>query len=315
MVDAITLDQWNEAYDLWINSRRSENTKRSYQESFKDLLGYLNKPINSLTRSDLVRWMNSLIGRELSGKTICVKINAISSFFNYIKDLYVVLDEHGLEIPAINSNPTIGLKRPADRPVREIYYPNGDEIKKLLSVIDRTTINGNRDYAMLVSYIILGRRNTEVRQLKWGDFDFRKDPVTYLWSGKGKRNQKAECPKVVWDLILGYLKFANKLDKIKREDYIFTAMNNKYGNNPITMQEVGRMVKKYAKNADLDYERIHPHSLRHSATMLRVESGQNLLDISSYLGHSSASTTQAYLHQLQGNKDNNAEKVASLLGL
>jgi site-specific recombinase XerD len=90
-LETISLEQWTDAYDLWLNSRRSESTKRAYKDAFNDLLTYVNKPINSVTRSDVNRWMAYMIGRKLAGKTICLKVNAISSFYNYIKELYLIL--------------------------------------------------------------------------------------------------------------------------------------------------------------------------------------------------------------------------------
>ena len=78
---------------------------------------------------------------------------------------------------------------------------------------------------------------------------------------------------------------------------------------------VGRLVKKYARRAGLDPNRLTVHTLRHTAAMLRKEAGEGLEDISAFLGHSSLAITQIYLHRLEGQPDHAWQRVADLLGL
>lgn len=86
-------------------------------------------------------------------------------------------------------------------------------------------------------------------------------------------------------------------------------------NRPLSSREVGRLLKKYSKNAGLDPSKIRVHTLRHTAAMLRKQAGDDIDQISSFLGHSSLSTTQIYLHRLSGQTDSSWLRVAALLGL
>jgi integrase len=60
---------------------------------------------------------------------------------------------------------------------------------------------------------------------------------------------------------------------------------------------------------------MHVHCLRHTAAMLRMEAGENVNDISSFLGHSSINTTQLVQIELGGRQDKSWDAVAGMLGL
>lgn len=107
-----------------------------------------------------------------------------------------------------------------------------------------------------------------------------------------------------------YLQAAGRLGTMQEGDYIF-AIDGK----PLSAQRLRRLVKKYARLAGLDEEKVKVHTLRHTAAMLRKDAGDPLDVISAFLAHSNLAVTQIYLHQVEGQRDYSWSRVEELLGL
>jgi site-specific recombinase XerD len=81
--------------------------------------------------------------------------------------------------------------------------------------------------------------------------------------------------------------------------------------------QVFRLVKRIATEAGLTPEevaKVHPHAIRHFAANAMVEGGKDLREVQHILGHSSVTTTESYLEDIDGDvKLSGQEAVLSYL--
>jgi site-specific recombinase XerD len=307
--------EWREAYDLWMAGLRSDGTRRAYALAWCFFLDFVEKTPDQVGRSDVARWVDAMRKRGLSACTRQQRLAAISSFFAFVaEDFTKVVD--GQEVALHSANPAAGRRfREHINPYGKAIHLGVTEVRQLLDAVRRkTTPIAQRDYALYLAYLLTGRRNTEIRQLRWGDLEQSGGRVWYRWSGKGKHDQRYEMPLPVWQAIRAALAAAGRLESIQPGDYIFTALRCRRA-TPISMREVGRRLKLYCVQAGLNAGAIHVHTLRHSAAMLRKLAGDDLEVICHFLGHSNVGVTQIYMHSIEGNRDESWSKAADLLGL
>jgi len=318
---------WAEAFQLWLASRGSEHTRRVYRHTWEVFLNYTEKQPWEVNRADVARWIDEQRRLGLSEATLMQRVAALSSFYEYCRSEYEITTPDGRIVSLHDSNPAAGKSlRVKIDPYGKARYLSSTEARALLKAIPRDSVRGLRDYALFLFYLATGRRNSEVRLLRWGDFEQGDGRVWYRWSGKGKKNQRYECPREAWEAICAYLKADGRLEDMRLEDYIFTALSERAARlpnvgkgfkarRPISMREVSRLLKLYARRAGLDPVKLKVHTLRHTAAMLRKETGSPVDEICKFLSHSSLAVTQIYVHTVEGHADPNWVKVEALLGL
>lgn len=271
---------------------------------------------------------------KLSKGSIAQRVAALSSFYIYVSKVHTILQPDGLQRPIYDLNPVAAMSRKDIYAFHDAIALNAEQIAALLVAIrSNHSITGLRDFALFSTYIYTGRRNSEIRELTWGDISDDGKQYKALTKGKKDHYEKADLPSPAYKAIVRYLKAAKRFETMQPGDFIFIAhsdrakhlrsrsgqpiVNDTYapGLHAISSREVGRVLKKYSRKAGLDESKIHVHVLRHSAAMLRKAVGDSVDAISKMLGHASLNTTMIYLDHMEGHKDVSWRKVEALIGL
>lgn len=322
------------AFHQWMTELSSSNTRRAYTRAWSDLLRHAGKHPWEITCSDLRDWVDDLSKRPCGKKTgyssatINQYIAAVSSFYRFAIERCPIVTGDGRERPLhTGPNPALAVQRPNNTGFRRANYLDADALTAILAVIPRHTVQGLRDLALFLGYILTGRRNTEWRCLRWGDITHHNTAIHHTWNGKGKESQRHELAPPVWDAIRNYLRAAGRLNNIQPGDYVFVPLNDRAAHlpnvpsdewtrsRPLSLGHVNRLLKKYARRAGLDPANVTVHTLRHSFAMLLDSLGVDVNTISKRLGHSNLNTTTIYLDHIKGVPDSTWRQAAATLKL
>jgi len=156
-----------------------------------------------------------------------------------------------------------------------------------------------RDRALLELLYAAGLRVSELTGLNVPDMDQKERMLRVR--GKGNKERIVPYGAKAQDALDAYwpareqllLKAATKRGRAELPHAQAIFLN--YTGQRLTQRSVGRIVKKYVRLINVNWD-LHPHSLRHAFATHLLADGADLRAIQELLGHQSLSTTQKYTH-------------------
>jgi site-specific recombinase XerD len=169
-----------------------------------------------------------------------------------------------------------------------VGYLDKAEMDAMLQLINRRTVLGNRNYAILLFLYNTGARADEAAHVHTIDLALGKSPSVRI---TGKGNKVRVCP--LWPHTAEILKplVTGRVDG----DYLFRNMRG----TPLTRFGIYRLVQDAAIRASLSIptlrsKRISPHIIRHTTAVHLLRAGVDINTIRAWLGHVSLDTTNIY---------------------
>ena len=277
----------------------SQRTVEGYARMLWPFLGGFRSPAE-VTPAHVLAWAHGrgLSGREPSSATVGARIACLSSYYRFLIRMQVTL-----------SNPCDALERP--KGVQSVARGLGaDEVRRLLAVIP-DTVAGRRDRALLLTFVLTGRRRSEVINLTAGDISVEGETAFYRYRGKGGKTGRRELPRPAYGALCASLSDAGlSLATMAPTASLWQAGAGERG---ITGSTFYGHFRTYLRAAGLPLSGLH--ILRHSAAKLRRDAGASVEAVSSFLDHSSLSVTSVYLRRLEGETDRTWADVASAIGV
>lgn len=267
----------------------SRNTQASYRDTLALLLPFVatkaKKPIDLLSIQDLsadrVRTFLHYLEQERKCliTTRNVRLAAIHAFARFVAEHS---PEHVDWCAQVRGVP---FKKSCKAPAT---YLDKNEMDALLNAPNRNSVQGARDYMMLLFMYNTGARANEVARLTVGNLNLI-DPPSVKLAGKG--NKTRICP--LWSLTAKLL--APVVAGRSPEDPAF--LNRRH--QPITRFGIHALVERCAQTAmqnleSLRAKRISPHTIRHTTAMHLLRAGVDINTIRAWLGHVSVDTTNVY---------------------
>ena len=219
---------------------------------------------------------------SLTYKTVEQNICSLRAFFRFLNQEGTLTTDFAAKMPKIKAR-------------KQTTIPSvwtQDELKKLISVIDRGSPKGKRDYAIILVACRLGLRCGDVKKLSFDNFNWTEKKLCFIQS---KTKQEMELPLVAdvgW-AVIDYLKHGRpKVDS----QYVFVRHVAPF--LPFSKGDhLNQMIKSYMEKAHIPSlkRRRGMHSLRHTMASYLLEKDTPLPVISDILGHLNTNSTATYL--------------------
>lgn len=261
----------------------SNNSISSYVLDIKKLVGYLKKhdiksnPIS--IKALIVQEFIYDTAKTLSARSQSRLISALRGFFDYL----VFEDYRDTNPLELIESPKIGRKLPDTLSI--------EEIDTLISAIDLTSPQGERNRSIIETLYSCGLRVSELTNLKISDLFF--DEGFIKVTGKGNKQRFVPISPLTQKYINLYKKEVRPHIPII-EEYRDTLFLNRRGKQ-LTRAMIFTIVKQLAEKASI-HKTISPHTFRHSFATHLLENGADLRAIQLMLGHESITTTEIYMH-------------------
>ena len=279
---------WNNyinSYQSYLRIERglSKNTIDNYSFDIERLCLFLDEnaiavsPIK-ISEETIQQFIYS-VSKEVNPRSQARIISGLKSFFSYL-----IFEDYRQDNPMeLIETPKTGRKLPDTLSV--------EEIDALISAIDLSSNEGERNRAMLETLYGCGLRVSELVSLKISDLFF--DEGFIKITGKGNKQRFVPIGNLTQKYIHIYKNNIRTHLTIKKgyEDTLFL---NRRGNQ-LSRAMIFTIIKDLAIQINLN-KSISPHTLRHSFATHLLENGADLRSIQLMLGHESITTTEIYVH-------------------
>ena len=259
----------------------SKNSIDAYMRDLQKLLDFAEEEqlsLKTIKLSNIEALLAEQYDKEISPRSLSRIISGLKSFFGFM-----VLYEYRQDNPTeLLESPKIGLKLPITLSI--------EEIDKILSVIDVSTTEGTRNYAVFETLYSCGLRVSELTNLRFQDLYF--DEGFIRVEGKGGKQRLVPISDIAIQKINNWIDHRKQINiKKGSEDILFISKRG----NAISRITVFYYARLYAEMAGIEKE-ISPHVFRHSFATHLLERGANIRVIQEMLGHEKISTTEIYTH-------------------
>ena len=252
--------KWNESisdYNHFLKIERglSSHTIQSYIRDIKKLITFVDKKKISCSpieiNEDLIQEFVYEIAKEISPRSQARIISGLRSYFDYL-----IFENYRASNPTdLIETPKIGIKLPDTL--------SKEEIDSLISAVDLSKGDGDRNRAMLETMYGCGLRVSELINLRISDLFFDEGFIKIV--GKGNKERFVPIHLRAQNYIVLYMNEIRSHLTIKKgyEDTLFL---NRRGKS-LSRQMIFMIIKDLAIKIDLN-KKISPHTLRHSFATL-----------------------------------------------
>jgi site-specific recombinase XerD len=299
----------------------SPHTIQNYSRDLRQFVTYLSPPgspppqLKNITHHVIREFVGHLHAQKLEKSSVARKLAALRSFFKYcVREGFLKENPSRLvptpklpkRIPSVLSAEEMNdflneLTKMASAktggciPVQNDIATTKKASNTLLRSKDEELLL-RRDRALLELLYAAGLRVSELTGLNLEDIEQTERVLRVR--GKGNKERIVPYGTKAQEALTKYWPVRDELllrrsERASEPDLNAVFLN--YAGRRLTQRSVGRIVKKYFRLVNINWD-LHPHSLRHAFATHLLADGADLRAIQELLGHQSLSTTQKYTH-------------------
>jgi site-specific recombinase XerD len=255
-------------------------TECGWLTRFLEWLRRHHRRLASLSATDIEKFLVE-ISAHLTTKTmagLCSALRAFLRFLHATGSIAIDVSRSWVMAPKVRRS----SQPPRTRPWREVC--------RILSVIDRDSALGKRDYAALLLMAAYGMGAGEALSLQLEDVD---------WHGASLRLTRPKTGVAVMLPLLGpvgralasYLRHGRPRGAKTRALFV----RARAPHPPLRVRELGKRFRAYAQAAGIAAERLGTHVLRHCHATREVEMAAPPKVVSDILGHDDPNSLSTYV--------------------
>ena len=182
---------------------------------------------------------------------------------------------------------------PVNRYERLPSFYSNDEVNRILLSINRKTLQGKKDYAIIIIAVELGLRASDIRKLQMNEIKWDKNIIEFFQQKTGEFVSLNITDNVKWAL-LDYL--MNSRPKDSKYTNVFLRSKAPYAPYG-DVASFYDQINKYISLAKIKTDGRHHglHSCRHGLATRLMNEGTPLTVVSEALGHKFANVTKDYI--------------------
>ena len=269
-------------YYLKVERSLADNSVNAYIRDIRKLADFCSKiKVDELNISvnEIREFIADLNSKNISARSQARIISGVKAFFKYL-----IIEDYITNDPTmLIENPKIGLKLPEVLSV--------EEIELIISSIDLSNKQGERNRAILETLYSCGLRVTELINLKISNINFKEGYIKVI--GKGDKERLTPIGSNALKYISIYVNEVRIHQKISKNHEDFVFLNNR--GSKLSRVMIFTLIKRIVDKVGIK-KKVSPHTFRHSFATHLIEGGADLRAVQEMLGHESITTTEIYTH-------------------
>jgi site-specific recombinase XerD len=248
----------------------SSHTIKNYMNTLQHFFQWLQGPVEEVTPKKIAAYIESLLAKGLTPKTINCRLDSVRGFYAYMGR------EEAMPVPnPVKKGFALRLARPLPR------YLKDEEVTRLFQ-----SIRGLRDHAIFMLMLRCGLRVEEVAHLRLQDVDLAQRRIL-VCCGKGNKDRIVYISHDAYRALTNYLRSRSS----SKVGEVFLVGKGTYQGTSISVRGIQKRIEYYARKTGL---KLSCHHLRHTMATQLLNADADLVTIQDLLGHTWIKTTQRY---------------------